>query len=259
VTVDFYAGAGRRWAEGATLVYGPIARLLVGMAPHPLQGREVLDTGAGTGVASDELKRLGAQPVAFDLSLDMLTWNAVARPPAAVADICALPVGDDAADDAVAAFVLNHLDEPERGLRELIRVTKPGGALLACVYSNENRSDARDAIDALAVREGWVVPPWYVDIKARRAPILGCVPAMESVASSCGLRSIQCVETAVDVGVTEAEQLVDYRFGQAHYAEWLNGLAVERAAEVRALAVDSARPLMTPYRPLVVFLSSVVA
>ena len=76
VRADHYAGAGRRWALGATLVYGPIAAELVAMSPHPLAGRTVLDAGAGTGAASSALAARRARPVAMDLSFDMLAWNA---------------------------------------------------------------------------------------------------------------------------------------------------------------------------------------
>lgn len=86
-----YASAGRRWALGATLVYGPIAAELVAMSPHPLGGRTMLDAGAGTGAVSSALTARRAHPVAMDLSIDMLAWKARARPPCVVADIRALP------------------------------------------------------------------------------------------------------------------------------------------------------------------------
>ena len=65
---DRYAGAGRRWALGASLVYGPIAAGLVAMSPHPLAGRRVLDAGAGTGAVSSALAAVRAHPIAMDLA-----------------------------------------------------------------------------------------------------------------------------------------------------------------------------------------------
>ena len=47
---------------------------------------------------------------------------------------------DDAVDNVVAAFVLNHLSDPMPALRELTRVTRPGGAVLATVYAASSRS-----------------------------------------------------------------------------------------------------------------------
>ncbi len=184
---DYYAGAGRRWATGATLVYGPIAAELVAMSPHPLAGRTVLDAGAGTGAVSSALTARRAHPVAMDLSLGMLAWNVRVRPPCAVADIRALPLAARPVDAAVAAFVLNHLAQPSAGLAELARVTRPGGAVLAAVFSNASRSQARDRVDAVAQDAGWQVPDWYVDLKTTAVPILGSAGAMGAAADAAGL------------------------------------------------------------------------
>jgi ubiquinone/menaquinone biosynthesis C-methylase UbiE len=258
MNLDHYSRAARRWANGASLVYGPIGRQIVATSPHPLAGRRVLDVGAGTGVVSEALLGQEAFPVAADLSLDMLSWDAPHRPPAMVADILSLPLVDNAVDDCIAAFVLNHLAEPAVAFAELIRVTRPGGALLAAVYCNASRSRARDAVDEAARGEGWQVPEWYVAMKAQVAPILGTAQAMARVAAAAGLRHVVAEERAVDVGVAEAEQLVDYRFGQAHFGAWLDEIGPEKAEEVRRRAADAVRPVMQPYRPIVVFLSASV-
>ena len=94
----------------------------------------MLDAGAGTGAASRALAAQPARPIAMDLSFGMLAWDA-ARPPGAVADIRALPLAAQSVDDAVAAFVLNHLTDSDAGLAELARVTCPGGGVLAAVSS----------------------------------------------------------------------------------------------------------------------------
>lgn len=258
MTVDHYSRAARRWAEGASLVYGPIAREMIATCPCRLAGHRVLDVGSGTGVASRILHEQGACPIAADLSLDMLSWNAAWRPPAAVGDITSLPVRDDAVDDSIAAFVLNHLTEPARGLAELIRVTRPGGALLATVYSVASGSPARDVVDAAARREGWRPPDWYAEIKAKAAPILGTAEAMARAATGAGLVHVVVDERAVDVGVEEPEELVDYRLGQAHFGTWLDRLGPHRTEEVRTRLIEAVRPVMQPYRPTVVFLAATV-
>ena len=258
MSADNYTGAARRWAEGASLVYRPIAEQLLTISPHPLRGRVVLDAGAGTGVASTALAKIGARPVEMDLSLDMLAWDASHRPPAVVADVTRLPLGDGSIDDIVAAFVYNHLTCPELALAEAVRVTRPGGALLACVYSNTSHSEVRDAIDEAARGEGWCIPAWYLEIKQTATPLLGTAEDMERVATQAGLVDVHVDERAVDVGVTKAEQLVDYRLGQAHFAGWLNSLDPGRVEEIRDRLVDLIRPVMVPYRPIVVFLSALV-
>jgi ubiquinone/menaquinone biosynthesis C-methylase UbiE len=251
-----YAGAGRRWALGATLVYGPIAAELVAMSPHPLAGRTMLDAGAGTGAVSSVLAAHGARPVAADSSFDMLAWNASARPPAVVADIRALPIRAGSADGAVAAFVLNHLADPAAGFAELIRVTRPGGALLAAVFSNASRSQARDRVDAVAQEKGWQVPGWYADLKTTVAPILGTAAAMGAAARGAGLADIVVEERPVDVGVTQPEQLVSYRFGHPIFAGWLDRIGPRCAEELARHAADAIRSIMQPYQPIVVFLAA---
>ena len=258
MAVDRYAGAARRWATGAALVYGPIARQIVAISPHPLSGRTVLDSGAGTGVASAALADLGARTVATDFSHQMMSWDAGARPPAAVADIRALPLVTDAVDDSVAAFVLNHLVDPATGFAELKRVTRPGGTLLAGVFGNAGRSHARDLVDETARRAGWREPDWYLELKAGATPILGTAAEMARTATAAGLTVAVADERAVDVGVTEPEQLVDYRLGQANFAAWLTQMGPERTDEVRRQAIEVVRPVMRPYRPIVVFLVALI-
>jgi SAM-dependent methyltransferase len=256
VTVDHYAGAAQGWAEGAALVYRPIARELVASTRHPLAGRIVLDVGAGTGVASDALVDRGARVLAVDLSADMLAWHAADRPAAAAADVTALPLPADSVDDVVAAFVLNHLREPAHGLAELARVTRNGGGILACVYGTAGRHEAKELLDDLARGLGWVAPQWYCDLKEVCAPQLGSADDMARAARRAGLVDVQVKEGPVEVGVNRAEQLVDYRLGQAQFAGWLEMLTPQRADEIRHLLVAAVRPVMQPYRPLVVFLSA---
>jgi SAM-dependent methyltransferase len=256
VKADRYAGAGQRWATGATLVYGPIAAELVAMSAHPLSGRTVLDAGAGTGAVSSALTARRAHPLAMDLSIDMLAWNARARPPCAVADIQALPLPAGRVDDAVAAFVLNHLTEPSAGLAELARVTRAGGTVLAAVFSNASRSQARDRVDAVAQEAGWQVPDWYVDLKTTAIPILGTAEAMRAAADAAGLAGVAVEERPVDVGVTEPEQLISYRLGQPLFASWLDRIGPRQAQELASHAADAIRPIMQPYRPIVVFLTA---
>jgi SAM-dependent methyltransferase len=256
-TDDHYAGAAAGWATGAAKVYGPLARELVRRSPHSLSGHVVIDLGAGTGLVSDVLVEAGARAVAIDLSIDMLSWQRAKRPPSAVAEVGSLPFRDHGVDDLVAAFVLNHVTEPIDALREMTRVVRPGGIVLADVYSNDSRSAARDAIDQVALGWGMCVPGWYSELKAAATPLLGSSEAMRRATESAGLVTIEVDEVAVDVGVHSAEELVAYRTGQANYAEFVASLTGDDLRAFRREATAAARPLMTgPYQPIVVFLSA---
>jgi SAM-dependent methyltransferase len=240
-------------------VYGPIAAALVATSPHRLSGHTVLDAGAGTGAASAALRRCAAQVLAMDLSPAMLAWQAARRPPCAVADVRKLPLSAGSVDDAVAAFVLNHLLDPQDGLAELARVTRPGGAILAAVFANESRSAARDRIDATAGAVGWHAPAWYREMKATAAPILGTADAMAAAARAAGLADVHAEERQVDVGITEPGQLVRYRLGHPTFAAWLDAIGPERAADVAAEAERAVGNAMVPYRPSVVFLRALAS
>ena len=256
MTVDHYAGAGRRWALGAELVYGPIAAELVAMSPHSLAGHTVLDAGAGTGAVSRALAAQRAKPIAMDLSFGMLAWNAATRPPSVVADIRALPLAADSVDGSVAAFVLNHLTDPSAGLAELARVTRPGGAVMATTFSTTSSNPARDRIDMVAQDAGWQVPGWYTELKATAVPILGSATAMAAAARAAGLTDVTTEERPVDVAVTEPEQLVSYRLGHAIFANWLDRIGPVHAEDLARQAAEAIRPIMQPYRPVAVFLAA---
>ena len=258
VPADHYARSGERWALGAELVYGPIAAELIGTSPHPLAGRIVLDAGAGTGAASAALRRRRARPLAVDLSVGMLAWHAASRPPCAVADIRALPLGTGSVDDTVAAFVLNHLTDPNVGLAELARVTRPGGAVLAAVFGNDSHSDARDRIDTAALAAGWQIPDWYRQMKAAAAPILGTAAAMAAAAREAGLSAVHADERHVDVGITQPGQLVRYRLSSPIFADWLDLVGPQRAQAFVVGAEEAVGRTMAPFRPAVVFLRALV-
>jgi hypothetical protein len=108
----------------------------------------------------------------------------------------------------------------------------------------------------VAIEAGWQVPDWYAEMKAKAIPLLGSDSDMEAAARASGLVDVTVDERPVDVGITDPEQLVAYRFGQAQFAAWLDQIGPERAEEFHRQAVDAIRPIMEPYRPIVVFLTA---
>ncbi len=152
--------------------------------------------------------------------------------------------------------MLNHLTDPVGGFAELSRVVRPGGAVLATVYANSSHSASRDTVDEIARAHGWAPPAWYAELEATAAPLLGASTPMSTAAAAAALVDVQVDEEPVDVGLTEPEALVDYRFGQAHFAEWLARLRPDARVQARAAAVRAIDGAMEPYRPCVVFLTA---
>ena len=190
-----YEGAATAWADGAELVYGPLARALLARAPE-LDGRLVLDVGAGTGAVSRGLLAAGAHAIAVDASWSMLAHEAPRRPPALVGDISRLPLVDGAVDGAAAAFVLNHVSDPVAALIEMRRVVRPGGFIVASVFSNAYPAAAKPAIDGALAAAGWEPPEWYRFLKTVDSQ-LGSAASMRDAANAAGLDQIDVVDERV--------------------------------------------------------------
>lgn len=101
-------------------------------------GERVLDVGAGTGTSTAGLSRTGAYAVGTDISLGMLAAGRQARPrvPLLAGDALALPFADATFDAVTISFALRNLTDPVAGLKELHRVTRPGGRVVVCEFSH---------------------------------------------------------------------------------------------------------------------------
>jgi demethylmenaquinone methyltransferase / 2-methoxy-6-polyprenyl-1,4-benzoquinol methylase len=107
------------------------------VALDPRPGERVLDLAAGTGVSTEELAQSGAYAVGADLSVGMLGTGRRARPevPLLAGDALALPFGDGAFDAVTISFGLRNVVDVDGALREMARVTRPGGRLVVCEFS----------------------------------------------------------------------------------------------------------------------------
>lgn len=109
----------------------------------PPPGRLTVDVGCGEGRLGRVLARSGHRVVGFDASLTSVA-AAATHPqghPVAVADAARLPLGDDAADLAIAFMSLHDFDDLRAAVAEVARVLVPDGrfcvALLHPVVSAE--------------------------------------------------------------------------------------------------------------------------
>jgi demethylmenaquinone methyltransferase / 2-methoxy-6-polyprenyl-1,4-benzoquinol methylase len=98
-------------------------------------GERVLDLAAGTAVSTVELARSGATAVACDFSLGMLRAGRHRPVPLVAGDAARLPFSDHAFDAVTISFGLRNVADIEAALRELARVTRPGGRLAVCEFS----------------------------------------------------------------------------------------------------------------------------
>lgn len=106
-------------------------RAALGVGP----GDTVLDLAAGTAVSTVELAKSGAWCVAADFSVGMLQAGAARPVPKVAADATKLPFGDEVFDAVTISFGLRNVVDHTAGLREMARVTRPGGRLVVCEFS----------------------------------------------------------------------------------------------------------------------------
>jgi demethylmenaquinone methyltransferase/2-methoxy-6-polyprenyl-1,4-benzoquinol methylase len=98
-------------------------------------GDVVLDLAAGTGVSTEQLAESGAWCVACDFSQGMLAAGRDRNLPMVCGDGMQLPFPDNTFDAVTISFGLRNIVDPAAGLREMARVTKPGGKLAVCEFS----------------------------------------------------------------------------------------------------------------------------
>lgn len=98
-------------------------------------GERVLDLAAGTAVSTVELTRSGAWVVACDFSQGMLAAGRNRDVPKVAGDAMHLPFADDTFDAVTISYGLRNVHDFEAGLREMARVTKPGGRLAVNEFS----------------------------------------------------------------------------------------------------------------------------
>lgn len=103
---------------------------------HLEDAHEVLEVGCGIGVGPVYIaKRFDCQVVAIDISEKMLSWAKLRALREGVsdritfrqADIQELPFEDDQFDAVIIESVLAFVKDKRTSIREIIRVTKPGG------------------------------------------------------------------------------------------------------------------------------------
>jgi SAM-dependent methyltransferase len=229
-----YSASAAAWAEGPARVYRTMARELVGRCPGGVAGRDVLDLGAGTGVAGRVALDAGARRV---VSVDAAVGMVRAIGAGVVGDARALPLAARSFDAVIAAFSLNHVDDPGAGLREAGRALRPGGGIVAGAYAGDDGHPVKAAVDAAASALGWEVPAWYATLRADVIPLLATV---DGACRALDVADLDGHVERVDVAVPgiDAAGLVAWRLGMAQVAPFVADLDAADRARLVADALD---------------------
>lgn len=118
--------------------YGPTLAAALIDAAGVTSGDRVVDVGCGPGGLTRELvERVGAANVAaVDPQLQFAAACRERCPGVEVRDGVAerLPWRDGAFDAALSSLVIGFMSDPDQGVREMARVTRPGGTVAACMW-----------------------------------------------------------------------------------------------------------------------------
>ncbi|GAA1551533.1 MULTISPECIES: demethylmenaquinone methyltransferase [Streptomyces] len=100
-------------------------------------GQKVLDLAAGTATSSLPFAATGAYVVPCDFSLGMLREGKKRHAwlPLTAGDATRLPFADGVFDTVTISFGLRNVQDTEGALREMHRVTKRGGQVVICEFS----------------------------------------------------------------------------------------------------------------------------
>jgi ubiquinone/menaquinone biosynthesis C-methylase UbiE len=98
-------------------------------------GRDVLEVGCGTGLVLSRIGRFARSARGVDLSPGMLEKARARGLDVVLGSATALPFEDNQFDVTCSFKVLAHVPEIELALKEMVRVTRPGGIVLAEFYN----------------------------------------------------------------------------------------------------------------------------
>jgi SAM-dependent methyltransferase len=152
-----YATDARLRRRASAFTAGDVQRVAV-EAIAEAQPRRVLEVGCGWGeLAARVAAETGAEVVAVDVSPRMVELARQRGVDARVGDVQQLELADGEFDCALAAWMLYHVPDLERGIAELARVLRPGGRLALATWDPEPDSFTRALFSSIA--EAGAVPP----------------------------------------------------------------------------------------------------
>lgn len=129
-----FAARAAAWASAT----GPDPRELALEAVAEVAPRRVLEVGCGRGEAAERIQRAGAEVIALDQSERMVELTRARGVSARRGDVQNLPFDDGSFDCVLAAWMLYHVPDLDRGLAELARVLRSGGRLVTVTNTEFN-------------------------------------------------------------------------------------------------------------------------
>jgi SAM-dependent methyltransferase len=123
---------------------GPDPRDVAFEAVAECEPERVLEVGGGPGELAARIRdEIGCDVIMVDISARMVELACERGVKAQIGDATSLPFSDGAFDCVLAAWMLFHLPDIDRGLAELVRVLSPGGRLVATTNGERHMEELR--------------------------------------------------------------------------------------------------------------------
>jgi SAM-dependent methyltransferase len=124
---------------------GPDPREIAFTAVAEVAPRKVVEVGGGPGELAERMMReLACEVIMVDISPRMVELARARGVDARVGDVQQLPFAEGEFDCAVAAWMLFHVPDLDRGVSELARVLGPGGRLVAVTNAEGHMQKLRE-------------------------------------------------------------------------------------------------------------------
>lgn len=167
-----------------------------------------LDVGCGPGALATVLAgRLGTASVSAVDPSETFVEACRARLPGVnvvMASAEALPFEDGGFDASLSQLVVNFMRDPEAGVREMIRVTRPGGIVASCVWDYAGGMTLLNAFWRAASE----VAPERAAMGDERAIMRLCAPSeLAELWRATGLRDVRSAPLVVSASYADFEDL----------------------------------------------------
>ena len=200
-------------------------------------GQRALDVGCGPGaLAAVLVERLGSDHVAaLDPSTHFVEAARTRLPGVDIrlAGAESIPFDDDSFDVALAELVVHFMSDPVAGITEMARVTKPGGAIAACVWDH--------AGDTGALSPFWKVVRTLDPGADDESGLAGTREGhLAELFAAAGVRDIRSLRLTVHVDYTGFDEWWEpFTFGVGPAGAYVNSLDdADREALKRACAAS---------------------